>query len=68
MAGSDTKGAAKIGDSIQGVRVTNGRVHVRFVTRTLPGAEGYGSSQIKAGVASKGQVEVINGALKVRLN
>ncbi len=68
MAGVDTKGSAKIGDNPTGARVINGRLRVRFVTRVLPGAEGYGSAQIKAGVASKGQVEVIAGAVRVRLN
>lgn len=66
---SDLKGRAIISDSEQGgttVRVTNGRVHVRFVTRTLPSQEGYGESSIGGGIASKGEAVVTtSGALRV---
>lgn len=68
MAGNDLKSTATIGDNPDGARVVNGRLVVRLVTRTPPGQEGYGSSQIKGGVASKGEAQVINGALKVRFN
>lgn len=68
MAGSDLKGSAVIHDDTRGARVVNGRLLVRLVARTRPGQEGYGSAQIKAGVASKGEAQVIDGAVKVRFN
>ena len=68
MAGSDLKGSAVIGDYTRGARVVNGRLLVRLVSRTRPGREGYGSAQIKGGVASKGEAQVLDGALKVRFN
>lgn len=68
MAGIDLKGSAVIGDNPRGARVVNGRLRVRLVARTPPGREGYGSAQLKAGVASKGQVEILSGAVKVRFD
>lgn len=65
----DFKGRVKILNGRGGIEalVTNGALHVLFVTRTTAPEEGYGSIQIKGGVASKGEAQVINGALKVRI-
>lgn len=65
----DLKGRTKIVTGRGGIEalVTNGALHVVFVTRTGAPAEGYGSAQIKGGVASKGEAQVIAGALKVRI-
>jgi len=68
MAGIDLKGDAKIGDNPRGARVINGRLRVRFVTRNAAAAEGYGAVQIAGGEPSKGQAQVINGALRIRTN
>ena len=68
---TDLKGEAVIGDNPRGgniARVVNGRLLVRFVTRIPPGREGYGSAQIKGGLASHGNAVVVNGALRVRLD
>lgn len=68
---TDLKGEAIIGDNLRGgnvARVVNGRLLVRFVARIPPGREGYGSAQIKGGVAAQGNAEVVNGALQVRLD
>ncbi len=65
---SDFKSRAIIVDSVKDqneVRVTNGRVHVIFVNRTLPSQEGYGESSIKGGVAVKGEAVVASGALRI---
>lgn len=66
----DLKGEAIIGDNPKGrnlTRVLDGCVKVRFVARLRPGHAGYGSSQIKGGIASHGNAEVIDGAVKVRV-
>lgn len=65
---ADLKGRTTIADSPKGgdeVRVINGRVLVRFVSRTLPSQEGYGESSIKGGIASKGEAVVTAGALRI---
>ncbi len=66
---ADLKGRAIISDSEQGgneVRVINGRLLVRSVTRTLPSQEGYGESSIRGGIAIKGEAVVTPaGALRV---
>lgn len=65
---ADLKGRAKISDSPKGgneLRVTNGRVHVIFVSRTLPSQEGYGESSLKGGIADKGEAVVASGALRI---
>lgn len=65
----EAKGRVKIYRGAGGIEalVTNGALHVVFVTRTVAPREGYGSAQIKGGVASKGEAQVIAGALKVRI-
>ena len=65
---SDFKSRSIIVDSVKNdneVRVTNGRVHVIFVNRTLPSQEGYGESSIKGGIAVKGEAVVASGALRI---
>jgi hypothetical protein len=66
----DLKGEAVIHDTRQRpdvARVLGGCVKVVFVARLRPGKAGYGSAQIKGGIASHGNAQVINGALKVRI-
>lgn len=68
MAGVELKGSAIIVDDSRGARVINGRLRVRFVTRTGALRVGVGSAQIGDGIAAHNEARVINGALRVRLN
>ncbi len=67
---TDLKGEAVIGDNVKGgniARVLDGCVKVVFVARLRPGKAGYGSAQIKGGIASHGNTQVIDGAVKVSI-
>ncbi len=64
----DLKGRAKIGCGLgpNEVEVINGAIRVLVVARGSR-MEGYGSAQIKKGIASKGEAVVIAGALRVKI-
>ena len=68
MPGVDAKGRTTIvdGESQDNeVNVINGAIKVKLVPRGTP-REGYGSAQLKGGVASLGEAEIVDGAIKVR--
>lgn len=67
MAGVEGKGRATLVDGNPNnneARVINGRLLVRVVPRGTR-REGYGSAQLKGGVASKGEAVITAGALRI---
>ena len=68
MAGVEGKGVTVIrnGNPLNGeAEVINGRLKVVVVTRGPETREGTGSAQLKGGIASKGQVVIVNGAVRI---
>jgi hypothetical protein len=70
MAGVDGKGSTVLSDGNPAdpteARVINGAILVKLVPRGTP-REGYGSAQIKGGIASKGEAVVTGGAVRVKV-
>ena len=69
MAGVDAKGRTVLTNGERSDEVTidtRGALKVKLVSRGTA-REGYGSAQLAAGVAAKGEVEIINGAVKVKV-
>ncbi len=69
MAGVDLKGRTTFvhGDRSDEATIdSRGAIKVKLVSRGTP-AEGYGSAQLLDGIASKGEVRIINGAVRVKV-
>ena len=67
MAGVEGKGVTKIvgGRQPGEVEVINGRIRVLVVPLGPATREGTGSAQLKGGIASKGQVVITNGVVRM---
>lgn len=67
MAGVEGKGVTKIvgGRQPDEVEVINGRIKVLVVPLGPVTREGTGSSQLKGGIESKGEVVITNGFVRV---